>query len=34
MIELAATEKNNSQDPKFTEAMPNKFYYGSVYFHR
>jgi len=31
-IDLAATEKDNSRVPKFTEAMSNKFYYGPVYF--
>src|SRR5262249_45526873 len=31
-IDLAAAEKDNSRDPKFTEAKSNKFYYGPVYF--
>jgi len=31
-IELAATQQDYSRNPKFTEAMPNKFYYGPVYF--
>jgi hypothetical protein len=31
-IDLAATEKDNSRNPRFTEAMSNKFYFGPVYF--
>jgi hypothetical protein len=31
-IELAATEQDYSQNPKFTGAITNKVYYGPVYF--
>src|SRR5262245_49614587 len=31
-IELAATQQDYIRNPKFTEAMSNKFYCGPVYF--
>jgi Cache domain len=31
-IDLTAIEKNNARNPKFTEAMSNKVYYGPIYF--